>query len=160
VDAFRGRRFEQRSAGHRIVPSAELLHAIHVELGNLPVGTGARRECRDFPVDTVIPGNVGDKVFDAGEGLHGQDRDGLVLREFVHACLAGQARAAVNFSGAGAALPCFAVPADGEVWSQVALNVVERIENDHAGSNGHAVVNGLPGVGIAAEDAEGCFGHE
>jgi hypothetical protein len=42
----------------------------------------------------------------------------------------------------------------------VALNVVERIENDHAGSNGHAVVNGLPGVRIAAEDAEGCFGHE
>jgi hypothetical protein len=139
---------------------AEFLHAIDVELRDFPVGAGARFESRDFPVDTVIPGNVGDKVFDAGKGLHGQDGDGLVLREFVHARFAGEARTAVDFGGAGAALPGFAVPADGEVRSEVALNVMERVENDHAGSDGDAVVDGLSGVRIAAENAQGCFGHE
>jgi len=92
---------------------AEFLHAIDVKLGDFPVGTGARFERRDFPVDTVIPGNVGDKVFDARKRFHGEDGDGLVLGEVVHARFASEAGAAVDFGGTGAALPCFAIPADG-----------------------------------------------
>jgi hypothetical protein len=92
---------------------AEFLHAIHVKLGDFPLHAGARLKRGDFPVDTVIPGNVGDKVFDAGKRFHGEDGDGLVQREIVHAGLAGEARTAVDFGGAGAALPCLAIPTDG-----------------------------------------------
>jgi hypothetical protein len=138
----------------------EFLHAIDVKLGDFPVRAGARFECRDFSVDTVIPGNVGDKVFNAREGFHGKDGDGLILRKVIHACFAGEARTAVDFRGTGAALPCFAIPADGKVRCEVTLDVMKRVENDHAGSDGDAVVHGLAAVRIAAKNAQGCFGHE
>ncbi len=69
---------------------AELLNAVHIELGDFPFDSFARFERRDFAVDTVIPGNVGDKVFDSRERFHGQDGYGLVLREVVHARFAGE----------------------------------------------------------------------
>jgi len=138
---------------------SKLLHAVHIELRDFPFDAGARSESRDFPVDTVVPGNVGDKVFDSGKGFHGEDGDGLVLRELVHARLTSQARAAVDFSGAGATLPSFAVPADGEVRSEVSLNVMERVKDNHAGRDGHAIVDSLSIVRIAAKNAQGCFGH-
>jgi len=116
---------------------AELLHAIHVQLGNFPFDTGPRFERRDFTVDTIIPGYVGDKVFNSGERFHREDGDGLVLREVIHARLAGQARATVDLGGTGATPPRLAVPADGEIGSEMALDVVERVEYDHAGSDGH-----------------------
>jgi 3-methyladenine DNA glycosylase Mpg len=68
---------------------AKLLHAVHVELGDFPFHSLARFKRRDFAVDTVIPGNVGDKVFDSREGFHRQDGDGLLLREVIHARFAG-----------------------------------------------------------------------
>src|ERR1700687_3956576 len=112
---------------------AKLLDAVNIELGDFPFHSLAGFEGRDFAVDTIVPGNVGDKVFDPGKGFHGEDGDGLVLREIVHARFAGEARAAVDFRGARAALSCFAIPAHGKVWSEVPLNVVERVEDDHAG---------------------------
>src|SRR6266478_627172 len=139
---------------------AELLHAVHVELRDFPFNSRARFERGDFPVDTVIPRNVGDKVFDARKGFHRKDDDGLVHREIVHAGLAGQAGTAVNFRGARAALPCFAIPADGEVRGEMALDVVEGVENDHAGSDGHAVVHRLPALRIAAKNPQGSFFHD
>src|SRR6266699_1931755 len=138
---------------------AELLHAVHVELRDFPFNSRARFERGDFPVDTVIPRNVGDKVFDARKGFHRKDGDGLVHREIVHAGLAGQAGTAVNFRGARAALPCFAIPADGEVRGEMALDVVESVENDHAGSDGHAVVHRLPALRISAKNPQGGFFH-
>jgi hypothetical protein len=132
---------------------AKLLDAVDIELGDFPLHSLAGFESRDFAVDTVIPGNVGDKVFDCGKGFHGQDGDGLVLREIVHARFASQARAAVDFRGTGTALSRFAIPADGEVRSEVALNVMERVEDNHAGGDGNAIVEGLPAIRIAAENA-------
>jgi hypothetical protein len=137
----------------------ELLHAVDIELGNFPFDSLARFERGDFPVDTVIPGNVGDKIFDSREGFHGQDGDGLVLREVVHTCFASQTGTAVDFGGAGATLPCFAVPADGEVRREMSLDVVKRVENDHSRSDGHAIVHGLSAAGIPTKDAQSCFGH-
>ena len=90
-----------------------------------------------------------------GKGFHGHDGDGLILGEIVHARFAGEARAAVDFRGAGAALPCFAIPADGEIGRDVPLNVVQRVEHDHAGSDGHLVVDGWPPpFDVAAEDSQ------
>jgi hypothetical protein len=138
---------------------AKLLHAVDIELGNFPFDSFARFERRDFPVDTVVPGNVGDKVFDSRKGFHGQDGDGLVLREIIHARFAGQAGMAVDFGGARAALPCFAVPADGEVGSEMSLDIVKRVKNDHSRSDGHAIVHGPSTVRITTENSQGRFGH-
>src|SRR6266404_905612 len=139
---------------------AKLLDAVDIELGDFPLHPLAGFESRDFAVDTVIPGNVGDKVFDCGKGFHGQDGDGLVLREIVHARFASQARAAVDFRGTGTALPRFAIPANGEIGSEVPLNVMERVEDNHAGRDGNAIVNGLPAIRIAAKHAQDGFFHE
>jgi len=133
---------------------AEFLDTIDVDLGDFPVRVLLRAEGGDFFVDGVIPGDVGDEIFDPGEGLHGHDRDGLIQGERIHARLAGEARAAVDFGGAGAALRGFAIPADGEIGCEMALNVMERVENDHAGSDGHGVVDRLAAGGaFAAEDS-------
>jgi len=37
---------------------------------------------------------------------------------------------------------------------------MKRVENDHAGSDRDAIVNGLPPVRIAAKNAQGGFLHE
>ena len=129
---------------------AKFLDAINIVLGDLPVGAGLGLEGGDFFVDAVVPGDVGDEILDAREGFHWHDSDGLILGEIVHARLAGEARAAVDFGGAGAALACFAIPADGEIGSQMALDVVERVENDHAGSHRDLVVDGLAASGAFA----------
>jgi hypothetical protein len=133
---------------------SKFLHAIHVELRDFPGDTRPRFECRDFAVDTIVPGNVGDKVFDFGKAFHREDGDGLVLREIIHARLAGETRTSVDFRGAGAALPCFAIPAYGKVGGQMPLDVMERIENDHAWRDGNAVVHCLSAIRIAAENAQ------
>jgi hypothetical protein len=132
----------------------EFLDAIDVDLRNFPVGVRVRAEGGDFFVDSVVPGNVGDEVFDAREGFHGHDGDGLVHRQRVDARLACEARAAVDFRGAGTALGGFAVPAHGEIGREMALNVVESVEDDHAGGDGDLVVDGLAAGGaFAAEDS-------
>jgi hypothetical protein len=138
---------------------AKLLDAVDIELGDFPFRSFAGLEGRDFAVDTIVPGNVGDKVFDAGKGFHGKDGDGLVLRKIVHTCFASQARAAVDFRGTGTALPRFAIPADGEIRSKMSLNVMECVEDNHAGSDRNTVVHRLPAVRIASEDAQRGFAH-
>lgn len=133
---------------------AEFLDAVDIELGDVPVGVGLGLEGGNFLVDLVIPGNVGDEILDARKRFHGHDGDGLILGEIVHAGLAGEAGAAVDFGGAGAALPGFAVPADGEIGREMALNVVERVENDHAGCDGDLVVDVVTADGaFTAEDS-------
>jgi len=133
---------------------AEFLDAVDVHLRDFPVRVLARPEGGNLLVDGVIPGDVGDEILDAREGLHGHDRDGLIHGQRVDARFAGEARAAVNFGGAGTALRGFAIPADREIRRDVALDVVERVENDHAGGDGDFVVDGLAAGGaFAAEDS-------
>jgi len=138
---------------------AKLLDAIDIQLRNFPFHSLAGLEGRDFAVDTIVPGNVGDKVFDSRERFHGQDDNGPVLWEIVHARFAGQARTPVDFGGTRTALAGFAVPANGEIGSEVPLNVMERVEHNHAGSDRDAIIDGLPAARIAAENAESCFSH-
>jgi len=78
---------------------AKLLDAVHIQLRDFPFHSLPRFKGRDFAVDTIVPGNVGDKVFNEGEGPHRKDRNGLVLWEIIHTRFAGQARPSVNFGG-------------------------------------------------------------
>jgi hypothetical protein len=138
---------------------SKLLDAVHIQLRDFPFHSLTGLERRDFTVDTIVPRNVGDKVFNTREGFHRENGDGLVLRQIIHARFARQARTAVDFRGARAALSCLAVPADSKVRSEVPLNVMERIEDNHARSYGDAVVDGLSAARITAKNAHGCFGH-
>src|SRR5258706_410801 len=114
---------------------AKLLDAIHIQLRGFPFHSPAGLEGRDFAVDTIVPRNVGDKVFNAREGFHWKDGDGLVLGEIIHARLAGKARAAVNFRRTRAEFPGFAVPTKAKIGVAWSLNVMERVDNNHAGRN-------------------------
>ena len=46
---------------------AEFLDAVDVDLGNFPVRFWLRPEGGNFFVDGVVPGNVGDEIFDYAE---------------------------------------------------------------------------------------------
>jgi hypothetical protein len=132
----------------------EFLDAVDIELGDFPVRVGARLESGNLLVDGVIPGDVRDEILDSRKRLHRHDGDGLIHGQRVHAGFAGQARAAVDFGGAGAALRGFAIPTDGEIGREMALNVMKRVENNHARSDGDFVVDGLAAGGaFAAEDS-------
>ena len=46
---------------------AKFLHPIHIFLIHLPLDTGARRERRNFLVNSVIPGDIGNQIFNHWE---------------------------------------------------------------------------------------------
>ena len=60
---------------------------------------------------------------------------GSSIGKRVHARLAGEAWAAVDFRRAGAALAGFAIPAHGEIRRLMRLNIVQRVEHDHSRSD-------------------------
>jgi hypothetical protein len=138
---------------------AKFLDAINVALIHFPFDAGLRFEGGDLFVDLVIPGNVGDEIFDYGEGFERRDDDRLIERERVHTCFAGEARATVHFGRAGATFGRFAIPAYGEIGRLMGLDGMERIENDHAGSERDFVIDGLAAGFVTAEDAKYCVGH-
>jgi len=138
---------------------AEFLDAIDVALIHFPLDFFSGPEGRNFFVDLVVPGDVGDEVFDDGKGFERRDSDGLVERERVHTRFTSEAWTAVDFGGAGATFGGFAIPADGEIGRLMRLDRVERVENDHAGSERNFVIDGLAAGFVAAEDAKDCVGH-
>src|SRR5215471_16472899 len=101
---------------------AELLDPVEVALLHLPDDAGLRRERRDLAVDLVVPGDIRHEILDDRKRLERRDRDGLVPRQRIHAGLAGQPRAAVDFGRAGAAPTRLAVPADRQVRRMAGLD--------------------------------------
>src|SRR5215813_1294547 len=138
---------------------AKFLNAIHVALIHFPLDIFLGLKGRDLFIDLVVPRNVGDEILDDWKRFERRNGDGLIERERVHSRFAGEARAAVDFGGAGATFGGFAVPADGEIGRLMGLDGVERVENDHAGSERDSVVDGLATVFVAAKDAKKSFGH-
>jgi hypothetical protein len=132
---------------------AKFLNAIYVALVHFPFDIFSRLEGGDFAIDLVVPGDVGDEVFDDGKGLERRDGDGILERERVHTRFTGEAGTAVDFGGAGATFGGFAIPANGEIGRLMRLDGVERVENDHAGGERNLVVDGLAARFVAAEDA-------
>src|SRR5260370_551957 len=57
-------------------------------------------------------------------------------------------------------LPCVGITGKGEMGSEVPLNVMDRVENDHAGSDRDAIIEGLPAVRIAPKNAQSSFLHD
>src|SRR6516165_4479628 len=62
---------------------AELLDAIDIALVHLPRNTWSWAERRNLFVNREIPGDVSHEILDDGEGLHGEDGDGLIERKRV-----------------------------------------------------------------------------
>src|SRR5690348_2747354 len=138
---------------------AELLHAVHIILVHLPIGAGARGERRDLLVHLIVPGNIGNQILQNRKRLHGEDGDGLIERQGVHAGLTHEPRTAIHFGRAGAALGSLAIPAHGQIGRQVALNVVDGVEDDHSGGDGNAILLGLAALAVAPEDFQNRLGH-
>ena len=121
------------------------------------VGWGERS---DRLVDLVIPRHVRHEVADERECAHGLDGDRLLEVEIREACLAGEARPAVDLGAARPALGSLAVPADGEVGRRVALDPMEGVEDDHPFLHGDVeLVEPTLRPGAAAEDLQVCVGH-
>src|SRR5262249_12058258 len=138
---------------------AKFLNAVDVALIHFPFNIFARLESGNFFVDLVVRGDIGYEILDHGKGFERRNSDGRVEREGVHSRFAGEARAAVHFGGTRTTLGGFAIPADGEVGRLMSLNGMERVQNDHAGSERNFVVDGLAAVLVATEDAKKGFGH-
>src|SRR6202007_1071903 len=84
----------------------EFLHTLHVALVHLPLDAGPGLERRDFPVHFVVPGDVGNEILDQRKSFHGEDCDGLIERERIHARLASEPGPAIHLSGTRSAFPC------------------------------------------------------
>src|SRR5438552_6552293 len=138
---------------------AELLHAVDVGLRHLPIGAGARRERRDLPVDFVVPGNVRHEVPENRKRLHRRHDDRPVGRQRIHPGFARQPRPAVDLGRARPALARLAVPAHGEVRSEIALDVMERVQDDHSRRDRDAVLDEFSAVRRPAKDPEDRFLH-
>src|SRR5437867_10830794 len=131
---------------------AEFLHPINVFLLHSPIGPRLWSERRNFLVDLVIPGNVCDQVFDDRERLHRQNGYGLVLGKGIYAGFASQLRPPIYFRRARTAFASLAIPADGQVWSLVLLNVMKCVEHDHARRDRDLILSCLTAFAITAKD--------
>ena len=94
-----------------------------------------------------------------GKRLHRLDSDRFIQRQSIHARLAGQTRTAIDFRRTRATLAGFAVPAHREVGRLMRLNVMQRVEHNHARRDWHLVLNQLTAVAVTAKDFEGCVRH-
>src|SRR5262249_61871187 len=90
------------------------------------------------------------------EGLERLDDDRHVEVEIREARHAHEPRRAVDLRRAGAALARLAVPARGEVGRRLRLDLVDRVEDDHAGRDLGGVVLEAALAALAAPDAESC----
>src|SRR5579872_7001223 len=137
----------------------KFLNAIRIFLIKLPIRALLGLERRNLFVDLVIPGNVGHQIFDHWKCFDRTHRDRLMRRQRIHARFAGQPRPAIHFRRTRTALPRFAIPAHREILGEMPLNVVERIENDHARRDRHGVVHRLAAVLVSAKHIQDRFGH-
>ena len=139
---------------------AEFLHAFDVGLEDAPCSVRrvrmARRERLDAQLCAKIPRHIGDEVPDGREGPHGLDGDGLGKVELVQTRHAHQPRMAVDFGRARSALASFAVPSHGQIVGLIGLNLMDRVEDDHAFGYGRRVVFKAPALSIAAPDSKCC----
>jgi len=143
----------------------EFLDTIDVFLLHSP-GTvrrvgGPRLEGFDFFLHAKIPGNIGDQVFDDRKSFDRLDGDGLFQRELTQSGHAHELWHAVNFGRAGPALSRLAVPPAGEIGGLRPLDVVHRVEHDHAFGDFGSVRTKLAALGVTAPDFENsCFHRE
>ena len=143
---------------------AELLNALDVGLEHAPRSVRRvrrpRRERLDTQLCAKIPRHVGHEIPDGRKGSHWLDRDRLGKVELIQASHAHQPRMAVDFGRTRAALAGFAVPSHGEIVGLRGLNLVDRVEHDHAVGYGRRVVFKPPALAIAAPDSKRCsVGH-
>src|SRR5690348_6650614 len=137
---------------------SEFLHAIDVCLVHPPRAVGrvglARPEWLDLLLDAEVPRHVSHEIADWLECTHRLDGHGLAewqLREPGHAHELGLP---VDLGRTRSALAGLAVPADREVVRLVGLDLVNRVEDDHAFGDGRRVVHELAGRIVAAPHAE------
>src|SRR5215467_4626501 len=93
------------------------------------------------------------------KSLHGFDGHGFIERQRVQTRHAHQFRHAVDFGGTGTAFARLTIPADGQIAGLFRLDLMNGIENHHAGGDLGFVVLELSLASLAAPDAECCRLH-
>src|SRR5439155_141343 len=139
---------------------AKFLDAIHLALIHLPLNIWSRREGRNLFVNAIVPRNIGNKILEHRKALHRLYGNWLVNRQRIESGLTSQPRVAVDFRRARTALAGFTIPAHSQVGRVVRLNVMQRIEYNHAWGNRHFVFDKFAAVTVAAKDFECCVRHK
>src|SRR6266542_4191422 len=131
---------------------AKLLHAIDVALIHFPRDIRARAEWLNPSVDFVVPGYVSYQISDDRKTLHRLNCNGFIQRQSIQASLACQAGMAIDLCRTRTAPARFAVPPDSKVRRQMSLNVVERIEHNHACRDRYLVLNQLTAGAVTTKN--------
>ncbi len=123
---------------------------------HVPSGASGGRGLKrlDLFLNPKIPGNIRDQVLDRRERLHRLHRHRPIERQIAHSCHAHQFGHPVDLGRTRAALAGFAIPSTGEVVRLCRLDVIDRIEHDHALRNARCVIAKLTAVRVAAPDFE------
>src|SRR5262249_46604791 len=141
----------------------KLLHSFDVLWGDAP---GAVRRIRlsrlklgNALLHLVIPRHIRYQVLGMRKSLHGFDGHGFIEGQRVQAGHAHQFRHAVDFGRTGTAFARLAIPADGKITGLFRLNLMDGIENHHAGGDLGLVLLELSLALLAAPDAKCCRLH-
>src|SRR5437763_1712440 len=102
---------------------AKLLHAIDFTLIHLPFHVWLGCERRNLFVNAIVPRNIGNEILEHRKALHRLYGNWLVKRHRIESSLTSQPRVAVVFGRARTALAGFAVPAHGQVASQMPTRI-------------------------------------
>ena len=140
---------------------AKLLDAVDVFLLHSPRpvrGIGrARLKLFDPLFHLVVPGNIGDQVFEVRKCLHRLDGHRLFHRELAEPGHAHQPGHAVYFSRARTAFAGLAVPSQREVVRLFCLDLANGVQHHHARDGFNNVVDELAAGGVASPYTEcGC----
>src|SRR6185436_13385435 len=115
---------------------AEFLHAIDVRLRHAPRAVRRIRRTRFerfyFFLHPEIPRDIGDEILHAREGFHWLDRHRLFERQLIEAGHAHQPRHPIDLRRTRPALARLAIPPAREIRRLLRLDLMHRIEHDHA----------------------------
>src|SRR5678815_448324 len=142
---------------------AEFLHAIDVRLRHAPRAVRRIRRTRlerfYFLLHPEIPRDIGDEILHARECFHRLDRHRFLERQLIEPRHAHQPRHPIHLRRTRPALTRFAIPPAREIGRLLRLDLMHRVEHDHAFAHLSGVVLKRAGLGVAAPDAEGGGGH-
>ena len=122
----------------------------------------ARFEFLDPLLHRKIPRHIGDQVFQDRECLDRLDRNWSIDGQLAHSGHAHQPGHAVDFSRTRPALASLTIPPAGQIRSLSALNVVNRVQHNHALGDVGGVITKCTIFGSAAPNSEihcRCRGH-
>src|SRR6266545_2701392 len=140
---------------------AEFLYTIDVLLLHSPCPVGRIRRPRlkwlDCFLHAIVPGDVRDQVFQNWKSFHRLDCHRFLQWKLAESRHTHQFGHSVDFRRAGAALAGLTIPAARQVRRLRTLNIMNRVEHDHALGNFGGVITKFAAFGVTPPDFENGF---